>query len=61
MVPHLDADVTPSHLVGHRGGGAGAEERIEHEVAGIGGDVDDALDEPFRFRRIKNIIFTKKR
>ena len=44
---HFDADVAAAHLVCYRRGGAGAEEGIEDEVAGVGGDVEDALQEAF--------------
>src|SRR5690606_27834388 len=36
------------HLVRHRGGGAGAEEAVEDEVAWVGGDLQDTLDQPLR-------------
>jgi hypothetical protein len=44
---HFDADVAAAHLVGHRRGGAGAEEGVENEVARVGGDVEGALKEAF--------------
>jgi hypothetical protein len=34
--------------VGHRRCRAGTEEGIEDEIAGIGGDVDNAMDKPLR-------------
>ncbi len=46
---HFDADVAAAHLVRHRRGGAGAEEGIEDEVAGVGGDMENALQEAFGF------------
>ena len=47
---HFDANVAAAHLVRYSGGGAGAEEGVEDEVAGVGGDVEDAFkDEAFGF------------
>ena len=46
---HFDADPAPPHLVRHRRRGAGAEEGVEDEVAGVGGDVEDALEQAFGF------------
>src|SRR5690606_19288980 len=48
VLAHLDADPAPAHLVRHRGGGAGAEEAVEDEVAWVGGDLQDTLDQPLR-------------
>ena len=41
---HFNADVAAAHLVRDGCGGAGAEEGVEDEVAGVGGDVENALD-----------------
>ena len=43
VLAHLDADPAPAHLVRHGGGGAGSEEAVEDEVAGVGCKVYDAL------------------
>jgi len=51
MLAHLDADIAPAHLVGHGGGGAGAEEGIEHEVAGVGGDLQYPRNQQLRLWR----------
>ena len=56
MLAHFNADVAAAHLVRYGGGGAGAEERVEDEIAGVGGDVEDALDEAFRFWSSENFI-----
>ena len=40
VVAHLDADPAPAHLVRDGGGGAAAEEAVEDEVVGLGGDVE---------------------
>ena len=40
VLAQLDADVAPPHLVRHRRGRAGAEEGVEDQVAGVGGDVE---------------------
>ena len=49
VLAHFDADPAPAHLVGDGGRGAGAEETVQNQVAGVGGDVEDALDQPFGF------------
>ncbi len=36
---HFDADPAAAHFVGHGSGGAGAEEAVEDEVVGVGGDL----------------------
>ncbi len=43
VLAHLDADPAPAHLVGDGGRGAGAEEAVEDQVAGVGGNVKNAL------------------
>ena len=40
VLAQLDADVAPPHLVRHGRGRAGAEEGVEDQVAGVGGDVE---------------------
>ena len=59
MTAHFNADVPAVHLVGNGGGGAGAEEGVENQVAGAGGNVDNALNQAFRFGGIKHIFCTK--
>lgn len=39
---------TTAHLVRHGCGCSGAREAVEHDVAGVGGDVDDALQQALR-------------
>ena len=55
VLAHLDADPAPAHLVRDRGGGTRAEEGIEDEVAGVGGNMDYPFNQPLRFRRQKDI------
>ena len=59
VLAHLDADVAPAHLVRDRGGRAGAEEAVEHEVAGVRGDVEDALYKSLWLRCSKDHVATK--
>jgi hypothetical protein len=40
---HLDADPAPAHLVRDSGRGAGAEEAVEDEVVGVGGELKHSL------------------
>ena len=47
VLAHFNADVAAAHLVRYGGGGAGAEEGVEDEVAGVGEKLEDALDESF--------------
>ena len=49
VLAHFDADPAPAHLVRDGGRGAGAEEAVEDEVVGVGGDVQDALEQAFGF------------
>ena len=58
MVPHLDPDPAAAHLVRHGRRGAGAEEGVENEVAGVGGDVQDALHKAFRLRSCQTDLQT---
>jgi hypothetical protein len=39
MIAHLDPDPAPPHLVCDRRRGARTEKTVEHEVAGVRGDV----------------------
>ena len=41
----LDADEAPAEPLGHRAGGAGAEERVEHEVARLGRGQQHAMQQ----------------
>jgi hypothetical protein len=41
--------------VGDGGGGATAKEAVKDEVAGVGGDREDLLDQPFWFGRDKDV------
>ena len=61
MVAHLNADIPPPHFVGDGGGGAGAEEGVQNQVTGVGGNVDDALNKTFWLWRIKDVVYSKKR
>ena len=45
MLPQLNSDPPPPHLVRHRRRRAGAEEGVEHEVAGVCGEVDTNVNE----------------
>ena len=60
MRAHLDANPPSSHLMRHRGRGAGAEERIQHPVAFGGGELQDALNESLRFGGGKNGVGVKR-
>ena len=60
VVAHFNADVAAAHLVRDGGGGAGAEEGVEDEVAGVGGDVEDALDEAFGFWCVEGIRYSEQ-
>ena len=53
MLAHFDADPPASHLVRDGSRGARAEEAVEDEVAGVGGDVENALDQALGFWRAK--------
>lgn len=59
MVAHLHADPTPIHLVRHGGNGPEAKETFQHQIAGIGGDVEDALDQAFGLGGGECLIPTK--
>lgn len=41
MFAKLNAYPTTAHFVGHGNRSAGTEEKVEHQVAGIAGDVQD--------------------
>tara|TARA_R110002049_G_scaffold120546_4_gene275065 strand:- start:4496 stop:4789 length:294 start_codon:yes stop_codon:yes gene_type:complete len=56
MVAHLDPDPATAHLVRDGCGGPGTEEAVEDEVAGVRGNVEDALNEAFGFGRSKEIF-----
>jgi hypothetical protein len=55
VLAHLDADPLAAHLVRDGGGGAAAEEAVEDEVGGVGGDCDDLGHETLRFWRRKQV------
>lgn len=62
MFAHLDADVAATHLVSDGRSGAGAEKAVEHEVTGVGGKLQNTLNQALWLRRLKNVIrFGKKR
>ena len=44
MTAHFNADVPAAHLVGNGGGRAGAEEGVENQVAGVGGNVNNTFN-----------------
>ena len=47
----FDADPAPPQALRHGGGGAGTQERIEHDIAGLAGGEDDTLQQGFRLLR----------
>jgi hypothetical protein len=53
LLAHLDADPSAAHLVRHGGSGAGAEEGVEDEVVGVGGNQQQFVQELFRLRRVE--------
>jgi len=48
-VGDVDADPAATELLRGDNGGATAAEGIEHQIAGVGGCLDDALEQGFRF------------
>ena len=60
VLAQLDADVAPPHLVRHRRGRAGAEEGVEDQVAGVGGDLEDAFNQPLWLWLCQNCISAPK-
>ena len=56
-ITDFNADPAPAHLMGDSGCGAGAEERVEDEIAGISGNFKDALQETFWLGSVKDVIF----
>ncbi|KZY30215.1 hypothetical protein A3731_05415 [Roseovarius sp. HI0049] len=50
MVAHLDPDPAAAHLVGDSRRGAGTEKAVENEVAGVGSDVENALNQTLWLR-----------
>ena len=56
MVADLDADVATTHFLRHGGRGAGAEEGVKNEVAGVCGDIEQTLNELLGFNCRKYII-----
>ncbi|OIQ86032.1 hypothetical protein GALL_321300 [mine drainage metagenome] len=61
VLAHFDADPAAAHLVGHGGCGARAKEGVENEVAGVGGDVDDAMEKALWFGAVEGCHLAKKR
>ena len=57
VLAHFDADIATTHLVGNRGSSAGAEKRVKDEVTGVGGDVENALDQAFGLGGQEDIVF----
>jgi hypothetical protein len=49
MVPHLDADVAPPHLVRDSGRGPRTEKGVENEVTGVGVELKKSLYQGFGF------------
>jgi len=45
MFSHLDADVAAAHLVSYGGGGAGAQEAVENQIAGVGSNLQNLSEE----------------
>jgi hypothetical protein len=60
MLPQLDHDPAPPHLMRHRTGGAGAGEGVEDEVAGVGGNVNNPMQQSLRLWRFKWLYVWKK-
>ena len=58
---HFDADIAAPHLVRDRGGSARAKKGVENKVAGIGGDVKDAVKSVFRVLACQSCISSPKR
>lgn len=59
MFTHFNTDIAPPHFVGNSSRGAGAKEGVQDEVAGVGSDMEDTLNECFRLWSAKHIV-TKK-
>lgn len=56
VIAHLDTDPAAVHLVGDSGGGAGAEKGVEDEIAFVGGDMEDALDQALGLRGFEHFL-----
>jgi hypothetical protein len=54
---HFNAYPATSHFVGDCGGGAAAKEAVEHEVAGVAVNLEDALKQFFGFWGSKGLNF----
>ena len=61
MIAHFHANPTPPHFLCDGSGSTGTEEGIKNQIAGIGGNMDDALNKLFGFRSGKNVIFAENR
>ena len=60
MFSHFYADVAAAHLVGNRRRRARTEKGIQHQIAGVRGHMQNALDQAFRLWGIKSISPPKK-
>jgi hypothetical protein len=60
LFAHFNADVAAAHFVRDGGCGAGTEEAVKDEVAGVGRKGQYALHKAFWFGSIKRIICSKK-
>jgi hypothetical protein len=60
MLAQLDHDPSTAHFVGDCAGGTGAGERVEDEVVGVAGDVNDSLKQAFGLWRSKRLNVRKK-
>ncbi len=61
MAAHFHTDPASAHFLRNGSSGAGTKEGIKNQIAGIGGNMDDALNKLFGFRSGKNIIFAENR
>ena len=57
VVAEFNADPATSHFVRDGSGCAGAEEGVEDEIAGVGGDLEDALHQRLRLRCSEHIVW----
>ena len=59
VLAQLDHDPAAAHLVGDGAGGAGASKGVEDKIAGIGRDVQNALEQALWLWRREDVISTK--
>jgi hypothetical protein len=57
MLAELHHDPAAAHLVRDGAGGAGAGEGVEDDIAGVGGDGKNLLNQLFRLWRTKRVSF----